>query len=62
MAWGMIVSSASLFGMLLLALYGDCVEESISANQGDLGPESTTAPKKDRAPKSQPVAALKHAA
>lgn len=62
MAWGMIVSSASLFGMLLLALYGDYIEESIVADQGDLGPESAAAPKKDRASKCQPVESLKHAA
>ncbi len=62
MAWGMIVSSASLFGMLLLALYGDYIEESIVADQKDQETGPVATPQKDQAPKSQPAASLKHAA
>ncbi len=62
MAWGMIVSSASLFGMLFLALYADQIEESIMTDQGDQGTESAGTSQKDRTPQNQPAATVKRAA
>lgn len=62
MAWGMIASAISLFGMLALVLYGNRIEDSIVVDQGDLGTESAAAPQQSQAPQSQPPADVKRAA
>lgn len=62
MAWGMIVSSASLFGMLFLALYADQIEESIVVDEGGRGTGPSDPPQQSQGSQTESPAPVKRAA